>query len=376
MANHDKAVEYVGDSRVPAKRIPNISPSYAEFPGKSEAFWPNFLLKEWMVAAVVLIAFLILTISHPSPLEAKADPNNASYIPLPDWYFLFLYQLLKYPWQSGNWVVFGVVVVPGIAFGALLLAPWLDTSPERRPSKRPVATGIMLLAIVSIFYLTWAAIDEHERMAPKKTAAGAGSTAAAKPPADFKPDPMWSKQTTCQGCHGANMEGVSGPPLWNVGSRLDEKQIKETIEKGRPGTGMPPGMFHGSPGELDQLVKYLASLKGDGKGAAPTSAAPVASTGEQKSAGTEAGKTDTNAAVVPTGGNAEEGKTMANQCMACHGQELKGGMGPDLHGVVDRLKPEGVAQVLKNGRGGMPPLGASWSDQQTSSMIEYLKTLK
>jgi mono/diheme cytochrome c family protein len=51
-------------------------------------------------------------------------------------------------------------------------------------------------------------------------------------------------------------------------------------------------------------------------------------------------------------------------------------MGPSLAGVVDKLKPEGVADVLKNGRGGMPPLGASWSDQQMSSMIEYLKTVK
>lgn len=376
MAKHDKTIEYVGDSRVPAKRMPNIAPSYAEFPGKSEAFWPNFLLKEWMVAAVVLIAFLILTISHPSPLEAKADPNNASYIPLPDWYFLFLYQLLKYPWQSGNWVVFGVVVVPGIAFGALVLAPWLDTSPERKPSKRPVATGIMLLSIVSIFYLTWAAIDEHNRLHPKP-AVGAGGAAAAKPPADFKADEIWTKQASCQGCHGGNMEGVSGPPLWNVGGHLDEKAIHDVIVNGRG--AMPKGMFNGSPEELDQLVKYLASLKGDGKGDAAGgggTSTPAPATEEKKPEGGEADKGGASA-TAPTGGTAEEGKTMANsQCLSCHGQNLEGGIGPSLAGVVDRLKPEGVVEVLKNGRGGMPPLGAGWSDQQMSSMIEYLKTVK
>jgi mono/diheme cytochrome c family protein len=370
MAKKDKTIEYVGDSRVPAKRMPNISPSYSEFPGKSEAFWPNFLLKEWMVAAVVLIAFLILTISHPSPLEAKADPNNASYIPLPDWYFLFLYQLLKYPWQSGSWVVFGVVVVPGIAFGALLLAPWLDTSPERRPSKRPVATGIMLLSLVSIFYLTWAAIDEHNRLHPKP-APGAGGAAAAKPPADFKADAVWTKQASCQGCHGANLEGGMGPALWNVGSRLDEQKIKETIEKGRG--SMPPGLIQ-SPEELDQMVKYLASLKGDGKGAASGGDAS-APAGDNKAAGGDANKGGESAA-APTGGTAEEGKALANQCLSCHGQDLKGGMAPSLAGVVDKLKPEGVVEVLKSGRGGMPPLGASWDDKQMSSMIEYLKTVK
>jgi len=52
MAKLDKDATFVGDSRVSAKRIPNISPSYSDFPGKNEPFWPNFLLKEWMVAAV------------------------------------------------------------------------------------------------------------------------------------------------------------------------------------------------------------------------------------------------------------------------------------------------------------------------------------
>lgn len=266
MEKRENDIEYVGDSRVPAKRRPNVAPSYSEFSGKSEPFWPNFLLKEWMVAAVFLIAFLVLTVSHPSPLEEKADPNNASYIPLPDWYFLFLYQLLKYPWQSGDWVVFGIVVVPGIAFGALLLAPWLDTSPERRPSKRPVATGLMVLALISVSYLTWFAIDEHNRLHPKQ-AKGAGSVATAKPPADFKADAIWAKQASCQGCHAVNMAGASGPALWNVGSRLDEKAIHEVIVNGRG--AMPKGMFAGSPEELDKLVKYLASLKGNGKGTAP-----------------------------------------------------------------------------------------------------------
>jgi mono/diheme cytochrome c family protein len=374
MANHDKTVEYVGDSRVPAKKTPNISPSYAEFPGKSEAFWPNFLLKEWMVAAVVLVAFLVLTVSHPSPLESKADPNAAGYIPLPDWYFLFLYQLLKYPWQSGPWIVFGAVVMPGIVFGSLLLAPWLDTSPDRKPSKRPIATGVMLLSIVSIVYLTWSAMEEHKATAPHPAAGGA---AAAKPPADFKPDVIWTKQTTCQGCHGGNMEGGMGPALWNVGSRLDEKQINEVVTNGRG--AMPKGVFTGTPEEKEKLVKYLASLKGDGKGAAPASgepAAPAATPAAATPADSAAKAPEGQQAAAPTGGTADEGKGMVNQCMACHGEGLKGGMGPDLHGVVEKLKPEGVAAVLKNGRGGMPAIGASWTEQQTSSMIEYLKTLK
>lgn len=133
-----KGMKFVGDSRISADRKPNIPKDYSEYPGKTEAFWPNFLLKEWMVGAVFLVGYLCLTIAHPSPLERIADPTDTAYIPLPDWYFLFLYQLLKYTYASGPYNAIGSMVIPGLAFGALLLAPFLDRGPERSPAKRPL----------------------------------------------------------------------------------------------------------------------------------------------------------------------------------------------------------------------------------------------
>jgi mono/diheme cytochrome c family protein len=260
MAKHDKDIEYVGDSKVPAKRVPNVAPSYDEYPGKTELFWPNFLLKEWMVAAVVLFAFLMLTVMHPAPLEKVADPTNASYIPLPDWYFLFLYQLLKYKWASGSWVIFGVIVIPVISFGALFFAPWLDRGKGRRPSQRPVAVGTMLLALVAIVYLSWAAIAEHEKTL---AASGGGAATSKEQPADFKAAEVFTKQTGCVGCHGANMEGGMGPALWDEGTRMDKQQILDIINNGGP-TMMPAGgMFQGTDAEKEALAEYLASLKGE-----------------------------------------------------------------------------------------------------------------
>ncbi|MCP6042934.1 hypothetical protein NL354_29220, partial [Klebsiella pneumoniae] len=84
-------------------------------PGRTEAFWPNFLLKEWMVGSVFLIGFIALTIVEAPPLQNIADPTNTSYIPLPDWYFLFLYQLLKYQFAAGDWILLGTVILPGVA---------------------------------------------------------------------------------------------------------------------------------------------------------------------------------------------------------------------------------------------------------------------
>jgi menaquinol-cytochrome c reductase cytochrome b/c subunit len=266
MAKH-KNIEYVGDSRVPAKKVPNISPSYSEFPGNNEPFWPNFLLKEWMVAAVALMAYLILTVSHPSPLTDKADPTNTSFTPLPDWYFLFLYQLLKAPWASGNWIALGTLVMPGLMFGGLMLAPFLDRGPDRHAFKRPVATTLMFLGLISTVYLTWAAMDEHKKLEGAKHPAGQGAnnqhqTAPAPTKGDAKANPgaaVWQKQTNCQGCHGVDMKGAVGPDLTKIGSKLSKDDIANTIKNGRG--GMPPGMFVGSDKELDSLATYLASLK-------------------------------------------------------------------------------------------------------------------
>lgn len=106
--------------------------------------------------------FLCLTIAHELPLEKIADPSDTAYIPLPDWYFLFLYQLLKYSYASGPYNAIGAFIIPGLAFGALLLAPFIDRGPERRPSKRPLATGFMLLALAGITFLTWESVAHHD----------------------------------------------------------------------------------------------------------------------------------------------------------------------------------------------------------------------
>lgn len=264
MANNDKKIEYVGDSRVPAKRTPNISPSYSEFPGKTEAFWPNFLLKEWMVAAVALMGFLVLTVSQPSPLTDPADPTNTDFIPLPDWYFLFLYQLLKYPWASGDWVLIGTVVFPGLIFGGLLLAPFLDRGPERKWYKRPVSSGLMFLGIISIVYLTWAAMDGVPKFdADEQAGSGGGPGEAAPAPALDSDEPgaeIWAAQASCVSCHGADLAGQgANPSLLDVGSRLSVDEIKDVIVNGRG--AMPGGLFDGTEEELDELAAFLAEQK-------------------------------------------------------------------------------------------------------------------
>jgi menaquinol-cytochrome c reductase cytochrome b/c subunit len=249
-----KGMKFVGDSRVPANRKPNIPKDYSEYPGKTEAFWPNFLLKEWMVGAVFLIGFLCLTVAHPSPLERVADPTDTGYIPLPDWYFLFLYQLLKYSFASAEYTVIGAIIMPGLAFGALLLAPFLDRGPERRPSKRPVAVGLMLLAIAATVYLTWEAVATHDW---EKAAEQGKIVAEADIDKESEGYKLYVDQT-CANCHGENLEGGAAAPAL-VDNGLSPEEVAEIAKNGKG--SMPPGIFKGTDEELKKLAEFISSVK-------------------------------------------------------------------------------------------------------------------
>ncbi|CAM3974941.1 menaquinol-cytochrome c reductase cytochrome b/c subunit [Lederbergia lenta] len=251
-----KGMKFVGDSRVSAERKPNIPKDYSEYPGKTEAFWPDFLLREWLVGAVFLIGFLCLTVAHPAPLEGIADPTETGYIPMPDWYFLFLYQLIKYQFASGPYNLLGVAIIPGLAFGGLLLAPFIDRGPERRPSKRPFATGFMLLAFAAVFYLTWEAVDMHDWAAAEQQGKITQAFEVDKEAEGYK---IYANQS-CINCHGENLEGSAAAPAL-VDMEHTPEEIKDIAHNGIG--NMPAGQYDGSEEDLDKLAEYLAELKSE-----------------------------------------------------------------------------------------------------------------
>jgi menaquinol-cytochrome c reductase cytochrome b/c subunit len=250
-----KGMKFVGDSRVvaPSSRKPMFPKDYSEYPGKTEAFWPNFLLKEWMVGAVFLVGFLCLTVAHPAPLERIADPTDTGYIPLPDWYFLFLYQLLKYSFASGPYTVIGAMIIPGLAFGGLLLAPFLDLGPERRARKRPLATGFMLLAIASIVFLTWQSVSTHDWAQAERQGKIVEKVDIDKSSEGYG----LFKDKGCIACHGDNLQGGAGAPSL-VGTGLPADKIANIAVKGQK--AMPPGIFKGSDEELKKLSEFISGL--------------------------------------------------------------------------------------------------------------------
>lgn len=281
---HDpnEKIVFIGDSRVRKRDYSNVvPPDYSAYPGKSEAFIPNFLLKEWMVGVVVLVGFLVLTVAEPAPLGYPADPLNASFIPMPDWYFLFMYQLLKYPYTSDQFVVLGTLGLPGILFGSLLLAPFLDTGKERRFYRRPIASSMMILSLVACTYLTWVSWNhyqhelelngvtpEHiERELKAEEAVEKGlprpipgkEKIAAMVDAD---DPAFSDtmtQAQCIACHGAELEGGGAPALRGVGDRMSKEELVDIVTNGR--NAMPAFKENLSVAQIDQIATWLSKQK-------------------------------------------------------------------------------------------------------------------
>lgn len=252
-----KGMKFVGDSRIKAAgKMSNTPKDYSEYPGKTEAFWPNFLLKEWMVGAVFLIGYLILTLAHPAPLERQADPTDTMYIPVPDWYFLSMYQLLKYQFASGPWNVVGALVMPGIAIGALMLVPFMDTTKERKPFKRPLPTAFMLLAFAALVYLTWESVANHDWEAAK-------TQGAIVEEAEFDMESEGYQiyaESSCISCHGNSFEGGLGPSLVGTGHTAEE--IHDIAVNGID-PGMPGGTFEGTDEELQQLAEFISELSAE-----------------------------------------------------------------------------------------------------------------
>jgi len=121
-------------------------------PTKEHKFFPYYLFEIAVVALFTVEIVLILAVLFPPAIGREID-LAAQFSPRPEWYFLFLYQLTKY--FPGKWTFVGAVLLPGLAFSALLLAPFLDSGAATalRYRKTAAIAGFGLLAAVACLTL-------------------------------------------------------------------------------------------------------------------------------------------------------------------------------------------------------------------------------
>jgi mono/diheme cytochrome c family protein len=196
-----------------------------------EPFFHDVIFKDAVVAFFVFIILIGLTYFIGAPLEARANPADTSYTPRPEWYFLFLFQLLKY--FPGKLEVVGVVLIPTLVILVLFFLPVLDRNPKRHFLDRPMVSGITLLVVVGIITLTVLAVRE----APPPAQAAQGDPVAL----------LYSQN--CAPCHGAS---ITVPPGTN---------LHDLIAQGSH-AGMPAWSGDLSSNQIDELAGFILSPGG------------------------------------------------------------------------------------------------------------------
>ena len=198
---------------------------------KGVPFFPDIIFKDVVISFVVFMVLVSLAYFIGVPTEARANPNDTTYTPRPEWYFLFLFQLLKY--FPGQLEVLGAMVLPGLFILLLLALPFIDKSPKRHFLNRPYASVLALLVVGGIMTLTILALRE----APPPFAALPVDQAAA----------LYSQN--CANCHGPS---IAVPP---------GTDLHQLIAQGKH-QGMPAWGGDLSTDEIDALAGFITSPNG------------------------------------------------------------------------------------------------------------------
>jgi len=204
---------------------------YKKAKEKGVPFFPDILFKDALVSLIVFLILVALSYLFIAPLEERANPADASYNPRPEWYFLFLFQLLSYFPPSLE--VVGVVVLPTLAIILLFLLPVLDKRPERYFRKRLWVIGVTAFLFAGVVFLTYQAVVKI----PPPAEASAGD-----PTAKLYAD-------NCAGCHGLT---IAVPPGTN---------LHDIITRGQH-EGMPAWSADLTTDEVDALAGFILSPAG------------------------------------------------------------------------------------------------------------------
>jgi ubiquinol-cytochrome c reductase cytochrome b subunit len=163
-----------------------------------EPFFPYQAARDGALGLALVLALFWLAARHPAPLERLADPTNTSYVPRPEWYFLPLFQLLKF--FKGPLEPIGTAILPGVSMLLLALVPWLDRGASRRPRDRRLvlaAGGAGAALLLGLLY--FGALDT-----PKGSPSGLDPASQPPPDARLLGGLASYERRGCASCHGTD----------------------------------------------------------------------------------------------------------------------------------------------------------------------------
>jgi ubiquinol-cytochrome c reductase cytochrome b subunit len=344
-----------------------------ELDRKQEMFFPGQLLWDMIAMAVTSVILVLLTFkTHGADLFAPAQPAS-NFVARPEWYFLPLFQLLKY--FEGPLQIIATVIIPGGLAVFLALLPWLDRAASKKASERMPVVGALALLMTGVITLTSLAMveDKHNAKFQKGLVAANEEAERARELAKagvlpeggdavFWNDPVYKSRLLfkehCQGCHTLGGEGGdNAPDLSGYKNRewltalIRNTQDKRFFGGTKTHREMKPYTAKDLPDDkLKAVVEYMTSLIGDDVG-------PV------------------DATLVETGK-----KLFADDldCNSCH--EVKpgeSGDGPNLagHGSkawIQRVIRDSSAEDLFGKGAEMPHFGKKLTDDQIRQLSDLI----
>ena len=316
-----------------------ITPQPGDESRPKKKFYPEQVFKDSVAIFAAFAVLFGIAATIEAPLGKMADPNDTSFVPRPEWYFLFLFQTLKF--FEGSLEIVGAVILPTIAMLLLAALPFLDAGKLRKVTQRTTAMGVVALCAVVWAGLTGAALSSTPEEPP--VAAGAGEAWTQATPAQLA-GYAYFQELQCASCHNVAPGGepVSGPTLTAV-AEVDAAKLKAHIEEHAPSAN----------GVQKEALTILAT------GLQPVRGWAIAEAPEQALAGAKL--------------------YQENQCGLCHETNGEGQtMGPPLNGTGGRRDAEWLVghfrEPQKYVEGSvMPPY--DFPEPQMDAMVAYLRAL-
>jgi len=232
---------------------------YAQMKAEGKPFFPYAVAKDSLMGCIVIGVIITMSIVLGAELGPKANAATTTYTPRPEWYFFFLFELLRVI-KPPDFTGLATIGVPTLAMILLFLLPFYDRGPERHPLRRPVATATGIFVILAMAYLTYlgakAGPPSENTMTPSAAVVAEGKAAVAQ----FYRGRAVVAQAGCEACHkiGDNGNDGPGPELTNIAARLPASAIARTLVN----QTQPMPSFAALPAkQFADAVAFLSDLK-------------------------------------------------------------------------------------------------------------------
>jgi menaquinol-cytochrome c reductase cytochrome b/c subunit len=226
---------------------------------QGKPFFPYAVAKDSLMACVVMACIITMSLVLGAELGSKANPTTTTYVPRPEWYFFFLFEVLRVV-KPPSLVPLATIGVPTLGMILLFLLPFYDRGPERRPERRPIATLTGIFVIGAMALLTYEGANAGSPTAIEMATPTAIVQAGGKTLAEYEAGKLAVAQSGCLSCHkiGDNGNDGPGPNLTHVGSRLPSQGIARTLVNP---TAPMPSFKTLPPQKFNSIVAFLSQLK-------------------------------------------------------------------------------------------------------------------